>query len=85
MISHARGPLSLINLWPASPKIFELSPSLSFSLIRTHRNIHISLKVNSQGNNFIEPCKQDCVFGFCLPRQMQNPEYITENAVHSCH
>ena len=40
--------------------------------------------MNSPGSNFTEPCKQDCVFGFCLPGQMQNPQYITENALHSC-
>jgi len=55
-----------------------------FSLIHTQINIHISPKVISAGSNFIEPCKQDCVFSFCLPGQMQNPQYITENAVHSC-
>ena len=75
---------SLIKLWPASPKILEQFFS-HFSLIHTNRNIHISPKVVSIGSNFIEPCKQDCVFDFCLPGQMQNPQYITENAVHSCH
>ena len=58
----------LINLWPASSKILEQFPSLFFSLIHTHRNIHRSPKVNSPDSNFIEPCKQDCVFGFCLLR-----------------
>ena len=64
---------NLINLCPVSSKILEYFPSLSCSLIHTHRNIHISPKMNSPGSNFIETCRQDCVFGFCLPGQMQNP------------
>ena len=55
-----------------------------FSLIHTQINIYISPKVISAGSNFIEACKKHCVFSFCLPGQMQNPQYITENAVHSC-
>ena len=57
----------------------------SLSLIHTHTNTHISPKGNFPGSNFIEHCKEDCVFGFCFPGQMQNSQYITENAVHSCH
>ena len=54
------------------------SSPLSFSLIHTHTNTHISPKVNFRGSSFIDPCKQDCVFGFRLPRQMQNPQYLRE-------
>ena len=42
-------------------------------------------KSDFPGSNFIEPCKQDCVFSFCLPGQVQYAQYLTENAVHSCH
>ena len=41
--------------------------------------------MNFPGTNFLEPCKQDCVFSFCLPGQLQNPQCLTENAIHSCH
>ena len=76
---------SLTKPMACLPKVLEQFPSISFSLIHTHTNTHISPKVNFSGSNFIDPCKQDCVFGFCLPGQMQNPQYFTENAVHSCH
>ena len=41
--------------------------------------------MNFLGNNFIQPCKQDFVFRFCLPGQLQNPQSLTENAAHSYH
>ena len=61
------------------------SSALALSLIHTHRNTHIYPKVNSPGSNFTELCKQDCVFGFCLPGQMQNSQSLIENAAHSYH
>jgi len=60
-------------------------PSLFLSIIHSHTNTHLSPKVNFPGSSFIDPCKQECVFSFCLPGQMQNPQYLTENSVHSCH
>ncbi|OWK17544.1 hypothetical protein Celaphus_00013445, partial [Cervus elaphus hippelaphus] len=60
------------------------SPPLFLAHSHSHKDTHIP-KSQSPGRNFIDPCKQDCVFSFCLPGQMQNPQYLTENAVHSCH
>ena len=69
---------SLIRCMACLPKVLEQFPSLSFSLIHTHTNTHISPKVNFPGSSFIDPCKQDCVFGFHLPGQIQNPQYLRE-------
>ena len=76
---------SLIKRMACLPKVLEQFLSLSFSLIYTRTNTHISPKVIFPGSSFIAPCKQDCGFGFCLPGQMHNPQYLTENSVHSCH
>ena len=76
---------SLIKRMACLPKVLEQFLSLSFSLIYTRTNTHISPKVIFPGSSFIEPCKKDCIFGFCLPGQIQNPQYLTENSLHSCH
>ena len=86
MSSHSKGTFeSLIKPMACLPKVPEYLPSLFFSLIHTHRNTHVSPKVNFPGNNFIQPCKQDCVFRFCLPGKLQNPQSLTENEAHSYH
>ena len=50
----------------------------SFSLIYTHRNIHISPKVNSPGSNFIEPCKQNCIFSLSSWTDAESAVYYRE-------
>ena len=91
---EVRGPykwvLTLGSLWESNktdglpPPKYLNSPCPHPPNTHSHKDKHIP-KSESPGSNFIDPCKQDCVSGFCLPGQMQNPQYLTENAVHSCH
>ena len=76
---------SLIKCMACLPKVLEQFPSFSFSLIHTRTNTHISPKVIFPGSSFIDTCKKDYVFGFCLPGQMQNSQSLIENAAHSYH
>ena len=85
--SEVKGPdkwvLTLEDTWESNKPMACLPQNtwvicLSLFLIHTHRNIHISPKVNNPGSNFIEPCKQDSVFGLSSWTDVQSTVHNKE-------